>query len=258
MTIVTPNNNPDEFKDHLVLITGGTSGIGLTCARDFISHGAHVMVCGRRQDRLDSAQKALGDQAIAVQCDVSNLQSISDMYQVVKTQGKCIKTLVVNAAVAKAASFANIDEEMFDLTFDINLKGAFFTIQKALPFLQEGSTIVVITSISNQHAAPNFSAYSAAKSALRSLVKSISLDLINKGIRVNAVSPGPISTDMYDKFGLAQSETEKIKQVISNKSPIKRFGTPQETANAIRFLASSESSYIVGAELVVDGGISLL
>ena len=166
--------------------------------------------------------------------------------------------LFVNAGIAKVAPFDLVSEELFDDMVTINMKGTFFTIQKALPLLAKNASIIVTTSIVNQMGSPNVSVYGACKAALRSLVQTLGLELIGRGIRINAISPGPIDTPIFAKFGLPDEVVQVIMTEITNKSPIKRFGTPEEVAKVALFLASDDSSYIVGDEIVVDGGMSLL
>jgi NAD(P)-dependent dehydrogenase (short-subunit alcohol dehydrogenase family) len=238
------------------IVTGGTSGIGLATAQMFVAEGSNVFIVGRDQDKLAQAKKHLNENVETICADVSSLDDIDFIFK--NFEEKSVDVLVVNAAIAKPLPFEYVSEDNFDDTVNINIKGTFFTIQKALPYLKNNSKVVVITSISNQMGAPNFSVYAATKAALRSLVKTLGLELIEKGIRVNAVSPGPIETPMYNKFDLDTDMVENIKQQISQKSPSKRFGSVEETAKSILFLASDDSAYIVGEELVIDGGMSLL
>lgn len=238
------------------VITGGTSGIGLATAQTFLLEGAEVFIVGRDNDKLAGVKTHLGENVETIHADVSAVEQIQNIFE--GFDDKSIDILVVNAAIAKPLPFELVTEENFDMTVNINIKGTFFTIQKALPFMKNNSKIIVITSISNQMGSPNFSVYAATKAALKSLVKTLGLELIEKGIRINAVSPGPIETPMYEKFGIGDDMINGIKQQISEKSPIKRFGSVEETAKSILFLASDDSSYIVGEELVIDGGMSLL
>lgn len=244
-----------SFKDQNCLITGATSGIGYAVAEQLVSHNARVTITGRREQKLSSALDKLKSASGCI-CDTSDLASIDSLYK--HFEKTPIDVLVINAAVAKPLPFELVDEANFDLTMNTNFKGAFFTIQKAIPFMNSNSKVVVVTSIANQMGSPNFSAYAASKAALRSLVKTLGLELISKGIRVNALSPGPIQTEMYDKFDLGQEMVSTIKDTISDKSPIGRFGSVEEAAKAVLFLSSDDSSYIVGDEIVLDGGMSLL
>ncbi|HEV2611948.1 MAG TPA: SDR family oxidoreductase, partial [Noviherbaspirillum sp.] len=207
---------------------------------------------------LARARKEFGSDVLVVGSDAGKVSEIASLVEQVKERFGRIDVLFVNAAIAKPAPFEFVTEAQFDETVGINLKGVFFTIQKALPLFSNGGSIIVTTSIANQMGSPNFSVYSASKAALRSLVQTLGLELIGKGIRINAISPGPISTPMFDRFGLPDEMVQGIKGEIERKSPIKRFGTPAEVAKAALFLATDESSYIVGDELVIDGGMSLL
>jgi NAD(P)-dependent dehydrogenase (short-subunit alcohol dehydrogenase family) len=238
------------------IITGGASGIGLATAQMFIAEGSSVYIVGRDTKKLAQAKSMLNDDVETICADVSSVNEITSIFD--EFEKNSVDVLVVNAAIAKPLPFEYVSEENFDATVNINVKGTFFTIQKALPYLKHNSKVVVITSITNQMGSPNFSVYAATKAALRSLVKTLGLELIDKGIRINAVSPGPIETPMYNKFDIEDTMIEGIKEQITQKSPSKRFGTVEETAKSILFLATDESSYIVGEELVIDGGMSLL
>jgi NAD(P)-dependent dehydrogenase (short-subunit alcohol dehydrogenase family) len=238
------------------IITGGTSGIGLETASVFISEGSSVTIVGRSELSLNNATKELKRNVQTIQADVSSTIEIDKIFD--QTEKGSLDILVLNAAIAKPLPFEYVSEDNFDETVNTNIKGVFFTIQKALPYLKKNSKIIVVTSISNKMGSPNFSIYAATKAALRSLVKTLSLELISKGIRINAVSPGPIETPMYNKFNIDDAQVNQIKEQISDKAPTKRFGTTEETAKCILFLASNDSSYVVGEELVVDGGMSLL
>ncbi|WP_334186410.1 SDR family oxidoreductase [Noviherbaspirillum sp.] len=248
----------ERLNGKIALITGGVSGIGLATARLFHEQGARLAVTGRDRDSLSRAQEEFGNDVLVARSDAGKLSEIESLIGQVKERFGRLDVLFVNAAIAKPAPFVFVTEEQFDETVGINLKGVFFTIQKALPLFTHGGSIIVTTSIANQMGSPNFSVYSASKAALRSLVQTLGLELIAKGIRINAISPGPISTPMFDRFGLPDDMVQGIKGEIERKSPIKRFGTPTEVAKAALFLATDESSYIVGDELVIDGGMSLL
>jgi len=247
-----------QLTGKTALITGGNSGIGLATARLFHEHGASLVITGRDKASLVQAQSVLGDDVLAIQSDAGKVADIEALMQQVQNQHGHLDILFVNAGIVHAAPFEFITEEQFDSMVTTDFKGAFFTIQKALPLLTKNASIIVTTSITNLMGSPNFSVYAACKAALRSLVQTLGLELIGRGIRINAISPGPISTPMYDRFGLPDEVQQAIKAEISRKSPIKRFGTPEEVARAALFLASEDSSYIVGDEIVVDGGMSLL
>lgn len=240
------------------LVTGGSSGIGLASAALFQQHGALVAISGRNRQALEEAGAILGNEALLIQADAGVLSDIdATMASITANFGK-LDVLFINAGMASPAPIEHVTEAAFDEQLGVNLKGVFFTIQKALPLMAEGGSIIVTTSITNQLGSPNFSVYGAAKAGLRSLVKSLGLELIGRGIRVNAISPGPIATPMFDRLGLPHAVAEEKKQAIAAKSPSKRFGLPDEVAKAALFLASADASYIVGEEIVVDGGMSLL
>lgn len=247
-----------KLKDKTALITGGSSGIGLATAQLFQAEGARVAVTGRSAESLRPAAEALGEQALLIPSDAADLQSIDRLMAEIAGTFGGLDILVLNAGVALPAPLELTDESQFDETAGTNFKGVFFAIQKALPILRPGASIIVTTSITNQLGSPNFSVYAACKAALRSLVGSLALELIPRQIRINAVSPGPIATPMFDRFGLPAEASQAIKAQIQAKSPIGRFGGPDELAKVNLFLASDDSSYIVGEEIVVDGGMSLL
>lgn len=242
----------------VALITGGSSGMGLASARLFIEHGARVIVTGRDRATLAAAAALLGPNALALHSDAADLAQIDALMAQVQARFGRIDVLFVNAGVAVARPIEQVTEDSFDAQLNVNLKGVFFTIQKALPLMAGGASVILTTSISNQLGSPNFSVYGASKAALRSLVKSLALELIGRGIRVNAISPGPIATPMFDRLGLPDELAAAKKRAIADKSPSKRFGAAGDIANCALFLASDESGYIVGEEIVVDGGMSLL
>jgi NAD(P)-dependent dehydrogenase (short-subunit alcohol dehydrogenase family) len=247
-----------KLSGKTALITGGNSGIGLATAKLFREHGARLIITGRDKVSLAQARSILGDDVLAIQSDAGKLTDIKSLMQQIQKQFGYLDIVFVNAAIAQVAPFEYVTEKQFDDMVTINIKGVFFTIQKALPLLTKNASIIVTTSIVNQMGTPNFSVYGACKAALRSLVQTLGLELIGRGIRINAISPGPIATPMFERLGLPDEAQEAIKTEITNKSPIKRFGAPEEVAKVALFLASEDSSYIVGDEIVVDGGMSLL
>jgi len=248
----------NRLKGKTVLITGGSSGIGLATARLFREEGARLAITGRDEGKLAEARKLLGEETLVIRSDTGNPAEIESLLTQVKERLGRLDVLFLNAGVCKAMPIDIASEEYFDEVIGTNLKGVFFTIQKALPLFNPDASVIVTTSIANKLGSPNFSLYGASKAALCSLVKSLGLELINRGIRVNAISPGPIATSIFDGFGLPADITQSIKKEIADKSPIKRFGMPEEVAKAVLFLASDDSSYMVGEEIVVDGGMSLL
>ncbi len=244
-----------RFEGKVVVITGGNSGIGLATALRLKSEGARVAISGRNQKTLDEAKQALGNEALAIRADVARLTDIDRLYTEVSQKWGKIDVLFVNAGVAKFAPIAETAETLYDENFDINAKGAFFSIQKALPFLNEGASIVLNTSVVDQQGTPGTSTYAATKAALRSFARTAAAELIGRGIRVNAVAPGPILTPIIERTGLSKEVMDDFAKQVIEKVPMKRFGQPEEVAAAVAFLASSDASYITGVELNVDGGL---
>ena len=247
-----------KLQGKVAVVTGGNSGIGLAIAREFAEQGADVVVFGRNPETLDEAVQSIGNGTLGVQGDVTRLADLDRLYQETVTRFGKIDILVANAGIAKPAPLDLTDEALFDLTSDINFKGAFFTVQKAVPHLNDGASIILVTSAGNVKGLPNFSVYVATKAAVRSLARSFSAELLPRGIRVNALSPGPIETPIFGRMGLPEEAMDGIATQMTEMIPLKRFGQPEEMAKAALFLASSDSSYVVGAELVADGGLSQL
>jgi NAD(P)-dependent dehydrogenase (short-subunit alcohol dehydrogenase family) len=239
------------------LITGGNSGIGLATARLFRTHGARIAVTGRDPKTLRQAQETLGDDALVLQSEAGSLADIERAMAAIGERFGGLDIVVANAAVALPTPFDQVSEAQFDDINAINYKGVFFTIQKALPLMAAGGSVIVTTSISNQAGAPNFSVYAAGKAALRSLVQTLALELAGRGIRVNAISPGPIDTPGFGRWDLPAEAVQAVRDEFVRRSPLQRFGNADEVAQVALFLASSDSSYVVGAEIVVDGGFSL-
>jgi NAD(P)-dependent dehydrogenase (short-subunit alcohol dehydrogenase family) len=243
------------LEGKVAVITGGSSGIGLATAKLFRDSGAKVAISGRNQKSLDDAIKELGAGVMAVRSDVSKLSDLDTLFNaVVKKLGR-IDVLFANAGIAKFAPLSDVSEDAYDETFDINVKGAFFTIQKAIPHLNDNASIILNSSFVNQAGVPTTSVYAASKAAVRSLARGISSELASRGIRVNVVSPGPIATPIYGKLGLPKESVDAFAANIVSQVPLKRFGQPEEVAQTVLFLASCASSYITGVELNVDGGI---
>jgi len=243
-----------RLEGKVAVVTGGNSGIGLATARRFQEEGAKVVISGRSRKTLDEAVNTIGNGVLAVQADVSRLEDVDKLYaEVAKKFGK-IDVLFVNAGVAKFAPLADTTESTYDEQFDINIKGAYFTIQKALPLLNDGASIILNTSVADSKGTANTSAYSATKAALRSLARTAAAELADRGIRVNTVAPGPIVTPIFGRTGLPKEAIEEFAKDVVSKVPLKRFGQPEEVAGAVAFLASQDASYITGVELNVDGG----
>ena len=243
-----------RFEGKVAVVTGGNSGIGLATAKRLQEEGAKVAISGRSKKTLDEAVKSIGNGIVAVQSDVTNLTDIDKLYaEVSKKLGK-IDVLFVNAGVGKFAPLADTSENTYDEQFDINIKGAYFTIQKALPFLNDGASIILNTSVAGSKGMAGTSAYSATKAALRSLARTAAAELVGRGIRVNAIAPGPIVTPILERTGLPKEAIDEFAKGIIASNPMKRFGQPEEVAGAVAFLASQDASYITGVELNVDGG----
>jgi len=247
----------------IALITGGNSGIGLATAEEFLKAGASVIITGRDPSTLQSAASQLGelaadDHLLAVRADVTVAKQVDHLMEDVGRRYGRLDVLFANAGVGEFLPIAEATEEHFGRIFDTNVKGVYFTIQKALPLLARGASIILNSSIGGLVGMPATSVYSASKAAVRSLARTLSADLVDRGIRVNVISPGPITTPIFGRLGLTpEARGEFIAQVQQNV-PLKRFGDPREIAHAAVFLASDESTFFVGAELVADGGLSQL
>jgi NAD(P)-dependent dehydrogenase (short-subunit alcohol dehydrogenase family) len=247
-----------RFEGKVAVITGGNSGIGLATAQLFHKEGAKVAISGRDQKTLDEASAAIGAGTLTVRADVSKLPDIDNFYsQVAKKFGK-FDALFANAGIAKFAPASATSEQLFDETFDINVKGLYFTLQKALPYLNDNAGIVLNSSVVNSKGNPATTVYSASKAAVRSLARTFAAELVDRGIRVNVVSPGPIHTPIFGRTGLPQADIDQFAEMLKGHNPMKRFGTPEEVGHAVLFLASSEASYITGVDLNVDGGVGQL
>jgi NAD(P)-dependent dehydrogenase (short-subunit alcohol dehydrogenase family) len=245
-----------KLEGKVALITGGNSGIGLATAKQFVNEGAYVFITGRRDPELAAAVKEIGRNVTGVQGDVSNLGDLDHVFTQIKREKGKLDIVFANAGVAKFAPLGTITEEFYDSIFNINVKGLLFTVQKALPLLPDGASIILNASIVASKGLPMNSVYSATKAAVRSFARTWTTDLKDRRIRVNAVSPGSTDTPGLSEL-LASSETgEQRLKMISNSVPLGRFGTADEIAKAVVFLASDDSSYITGTELFVDGGFA--
>ena len=243
-----------RYEGKVVVITGGNSGIGLATARLFHEEGAKVAISGRDQKTLDESVKAVGPGTLAVKADVAKLEDIDKFYAQVAAKFGKFDALFANAGIAKFAPVSATSEQLFDETFDINVKGLYFTVQKALPYLNDNASVVLNSSVVNSKGAPATSVYSASKAAVRSLARTFAAELVDRGIRVNVVSPGPIYTPILEKGGMPQASIDDFAQSVTGRVPMKRFGTPDEVGRAVLFLAGSEASYITAVDLNVDGG----
>jgi NAD(P)-dependent dehydrogenase (short-subunit alcohol dehydrogenase family) len=250
--------NTMKLAGKVALVTGGNSGIGLATAKLFHQEGAKVIISGRDQTTLDQAASAIGGDMLALQADVADLEQINQLYQAIAEKFGKIDILFANAGIGKFASLEETTETLYDEVFNINLKGLYFTVQKACPHLNQNAAIVLNTSFLGKLGVAGTSVVSASKSAVRSLAKTFSAELIHRGIRVNAVSPGATATPFMSKVGMSQEAVEAMAQNIAAQIPMKRFGTPEDIAKAVLFLSTSDSAYILGAEIAVDGGISQL
>jgi len=243
-----------KLDGKVAVVTGGNSGIGLAAARRLVADGAYVFITGRRKEELAAAVEQIGRNVTAVQGDVSKLADLDRLFATVKEVKGRIDVLFANAGVAEAAPLGNISEEMFDRAFDTNVKGALFTVQKALPLLRDGASIILTSSVVGSKGFPGVSVYSATKAALRSFARTWTTDLKDRKIRVNVVSPGAIDTPGLRS--LRNVDSEGLNNLYRGGVPLGRIGRPDDIASAVSFLASDDSSYVAGTELFVDGGLA--
>src|SRR5580704_2520875 len=240
------------------LITGGTTGIGLETARHFLAEGARVAITGTNPATLDAARQELGTAALVLPSNAGDIQAQQTLANTIEQAFAQLDVLVVNAGIVDLRPLEKWDEAGFDRSFGINFKGPFFLIQALLPLFSNPASIVLTTSVNAHIGMPNSSIYSASKAALLSLARTLSGELIPRGIRVNAVSPGPIETPLYGKLGLAKDDLKAMSETLTTQVPARRFGTAAEIAHAIVFFASDEAAFAVGSELLIDGGMSNL
>ncbi len=245
-----------KLAGKVAVITGGSTGMGLATAKRFVLEGAdHVFITGRRKDALDAAVAEIGEKATGVPGDVGSLNDLDRLYESVDGYGRKIDVVFANAGVSQIATLGTVDEKFFDLHFDANVKGLFFTVQKALPLLKDGASIILNASIATIKGFPGISVYSATKAAVRSFARTWTNELRERHIRVNAISPGHIDTPIFESWQQGEALTQ-MKEELAKNVPLGRLGDPDEIAKAVAFLASDEASYISGIELFVDGGVA--
>lgn len=247
-----------RFIDKTILVTGGSSGIGLATAQAFAKEGARVIITGRDAHALEFAKTSIGDGTIAIRNDAGDIQAAVELNTVLASQHVKLDAVFINAGMARFAAFADVTPALWDETFNTNVRGAYFQLQALLPILKNGASIVLNGSINAHLGMPNSSVYAASKAALISLAKTLSAELLPRNIRVNVVSPGPVTTPIYGKLGFDAATLETVAAQIQSQVPLGRFGTPEEIAATVLHLASSESGFIVGTEIIVDGGMSQL
>jgi NAD(P)-dependent dehydrogenase (short-subunit alcohol dehydrogenase family) len=248
--------NYKKLVHKVAVITGGSTGMGLATAKRFVLEGAdHVFITGRRKDVLDGALAEIGRNVTGIPGDVASLNDLDRLYESVKGFGRKLDVVFANAGVAQQAPFGRVDEKFYDLHFDSNVKGLFFTVQRLLPLLNNGASIILNASIATIKGFPNLSVYSATKAAVRSFARTWANELRERRIRVNAISPGNIDTPIFDTWQQGDALTQ-MKEELAKNVPLGRLGDPDEIAKAVAFLASDEASYISGIELFVDGGVA--
>lgn len=243
-----------KLEGKVAVITGASTGIGLATAQRFVSEGAYVYITGRRQSELDAAVQQIGHHVTGVQGDVSNLADLDRLYTTVQQQHDHIDVVFANAGLIEPALLGEISEATFDKIFAVNVKGLLFTVQKALPFLREGSSIILTASTTTHKVQAAISVYAASKAAIRSFARTWTLDLQGRNIRVNAISPGPTRTPGVNGLARTEEEWQQLSAAVAATVPLGRMADPDEIAKAVVFLASDESSYVNGIELFVDGG----
>ena len=244
------------LEGKVAVVTGGNSGIGLATAKRFVDEGAHVVITGRREKELEEAAISIGGNVTTVAGDVTRLEDLDRLYAVVKEKHGHIDVLFANAGWGEVAPLEVATEEHFDKTFDLNAKGTFFTVQKSLPLFKDGGSIILTASVANVRGDPAFSAYAAAKAAVRNFARGWTAELKDRKVRVNSMSPGPIETPALEKVGLTVEQVEQAVAHFASQVPFGRRGKAEEIAAAVLFLASDESSFITGIDLAVDGGMA--
>ena len=251
-------HNVQKLAGKIAVITGGSSGIGLATAKLFVQEGAYVFITGRRQAELNKAKAEIGKNVTAVQGDVAELSDLDNLYSAVKSEKGALDIVVANAAIGIMVATKDVTPEHYDKTFNVNARGSFFTVQKALPLLRNGSSIVLVSSVANVKGIPSYVTYCATKAAVRSFVRSWAADFKDRGIRVNTLSPGPIDTPMLEanEVSMSKDQVDALRASFVQMVPLGRVGRPEEMARTILFLASDDSSYITGIDLPADGGMT--
>jgi len=246
-----------RFEGKVAMVTGGNSGIGLAAAKAFAREGAQVAFTGRDEGTLKNAEKEIGSGALAIRADAARIADLDAAMAKVRDQFKRLDALFVNAGIGKFVPIAEVTEAMFDEIVTINLKGAFFTVQKALPLMARGSAVVLNASINAHIGLPGTTVYGATKAAVVNMAKTMSADLAERGIRVNAVSPGPVETPIFGRAGISSEQSRQTKEWLQNQTLVKRMAEPEEIAEAVLYLSSDVSSFVIGTELVIDGGMTI-
>jgi NAD(P)-dependent dehydrogenase (short-subunit alcohol dehydrogenase family) len=249
--------NGQRFKERVAVVTGGNKGIGLGVAKAYSREGASVAITGRDDKTLQAAAEEIGPGTLAIKSDAGKVSDIENAMAAIRERFGRIDALFVNAGAGKFTPLEEVTEAFFDDTFNVNVKGLLFTVQKALPLMRSGSAIVLNASINGHMAMPNTTVYGASKAAVISLAKTLSIELVERGIRVNSISPGPIESTFLSRE-LSAAELQQAKDWIVSQVPMKRFGQPEDIAAAVLYLTSPESAYVIGADLIIDGGMRTL
>ena len=258
LVITTERFFVGKLDGKIAVITGGSSGIGLAAAKKFVAEGATVYITGRRRDELDNAKAAIGEGVFTIQGDVAQIADIDQLWDTVGQQSGSVDIIVTSAGVAPTISLTEVTPEHFDRTFNVNARGTFFTVQKALPLINEGGSIVLVSGVGHMLGWTDLAAYSGSKAAVRSFARSWAAGLLDKGIRVNSISPGPVETPILDTFVSDKADSVEVRAGLVGTVPMGRLAESTEIANAILFLASNDASFITGTDLVVDGGSTQL
>lgn len=247
-----------RLEGKVAVVTGGNSGIGLASAKRLHEEGARVVITGRDRKTLDSAVSEIGAGTVALQSDVSKLEDIERLFSIVESKVGKVDVLFANAGIAKFAPYSGSQATLFDELFATNVKGVYFTLQKAIPHLKDGASVILNTSVAGSKGTENMGIYAATKAAVRSFARTAATELKERNIRVNAVAPGPIATPIFGRSGLTEEQIDGFKAGIASRVPLGRIGRAEEIASAVAFLASDDASYITGVELNVDGGLANL